>query len=722
MATTPSQHEVIKFGVFEVDLATGEVRKAGMKQKLAGQPFQVLQALLERPQEIVTREELRERLWPGNTFVDYELALKKAVNRLREVLGDSAENPHYIETVPRRGYRFIASLNGAHMPSMFNSPVGGVEAAAKPTAGTQVREKPQTKRSGLKYSILTGAVLVSAAFLGYPLTLRLLPPRVTRFVQVTGDAQGKTASYVHELPSSLVSDGSRLYFMEGPVGSTRLAQVSAIGGETTLFAAPFRIRRLLDVSPNRRDLLVLSSDQLVQMEYPMMVLPLPAGSPHRLGDILAHDASWSRDGDRIVYANGHDLYVAKSDGSEPRKLTTVPGTAWWPRWSPDGSVVRFTVLEAQGWRRLWEVSTDSGGLHPLFPERNVALGGQCCGNWTADGSYFVFESVPPPGGMSQVWSLREGRGFLKKARALTQLTTGPMSMVAPLPSADGKKIFAVAVQPRGQLVRYNGRSRQFVPFLSGISADGVDFSKDGQWVTYVLFPERTLWRSKADGSERLQLTLPPMKVSLPRWSPDGKRIAFLGQAAGKPVKIYIVSADGGTSKQAIPGELNEGEASWSPDGNSLAFGPLWWLEGSAAIRVLDLKTGQITTLPDSEGLFSARWSPDGRQLVALRADATQTLMLFDFEGRKWEELAKSAAYPNWSRDGSCIYFEDPYTNEPALYRVLISDRKVEELATLDPRILSWAIVGKWMGLAPDDSPLVLRDTSVEEIYALDLER
>jgi DNA-binding winged helix-turn-helix (wHTH) protein len=103
MAPIPNQSHVVKFGIVEVDLAAGEVRKAGMRQELAGQPFQVLQTLLEHPQEVVTREELRERLWPDNTFVDYELTLKKAVNRLREVLGDSAENPHYIETVPRRG-------------------------------------------------------------------------------------------------------------------------------------------------------------------------------------------------------------------------------------------------------------------------------------------------------------------------------------------------------------------------------------------------------------------------------------------------------------------------------------------------------------------------------------------------------------------------------------------------------------------------------------------
>src|SRR6266481_9771790 len=110
MAAIPSQPRVVKFGVFEVDLQAGEVRKAGMRQKLVGQPFQVLQALLERPKEIVTREELRERIWPGNAFVDYELALKKAINRLREVLGDSADSPHFIETIPRRGYRFIGRI------------------------------------------------------------------------------------------------------------------------------------------------------------------------------------------------------------------------------------------------------------------------------------------------------------------------------------------------------------------------------------------------------------------------------------------------------------------------------------------------------------------------------------------------------------------------------------------------------------------------------------
>src|SRR5262249_38113351 len=155
-------------------------------------------------------------------------------------------------------------------------------------------------------------------------------------------------------------------------------------GETALFSADFRIRRVLDVSPDRRELLVLSSDEPVQTESPLMLLPLPSGTPHRLGDVLAHDASWSRDGKSIAYANGRDLYVAQADGSEPRKLAMLAGNVWWPRWSHDGSVIRFTILDALGRPALWEVSTDSSRLHPMLSTRDK-LFGECCGNWTADG-------------------------------------------------------------------------------------------------------------------------------------------------------------------------------------------------------------------------------------------------------------------------------------------------------------------------------------------------
>jgi Tol biopolymer transport system component len=661
---------------------------------------------------VVTREELQKRLWP-DTFVDVDHNLNTAINKIREALGDSSENPRFVETLPRRGYRFIASGNGF------------LPAAHSPEYEAALTERKPSRRVGGNarfFYVAAGTVLfaVSAVF-GYVQLRHSRPPQIMRYAQVTRDSQAKVSSYVSELLSPMVSDGSQLYFLAGPLGNKRLMQVSTAGGETSSFASPIGIRRIVAASANRHELLVLSSaGDALPSESPLIVLPLPAGAPHRVGDILAHDASWSADGTKIVYANGHELYVANSDGTESRRLAALPNRAWWPRWSPDGQVVRFTILNELGVASLWEVSSESGNLHRLFAEEHEPLT-QCCGTWTVDGRYFVFASTL--NSESQLWVVREG-GNLDNAHEPTRLSTGPMNLFAPLPGPGGKRLFAIATQTRGQLVRYDGHIGQFSPFLSGISVQDVDFSADRQWVTYVSVPDRILWRSRADGSERLQLTLPAMGVSLPRWSPDGNHIAFLGQAAvGKPFKIYLISPQGGTPEQAIPGNANEGEPSWSPDGQSIAFGPLAGLEkaSAASLVLLDLRTRQFRSLPESRGFFSARWSPDGRYIAALTNDASQTLTLFDLATHKRIELTDRAAYPNWSRDGRHIYFVRPYNDDPALDRIRIPDGNVDKIATLNPRLLSWAIVGKWTGLAPDDSPLVLRDTSVEEIYALDWE-
>ena len=266
--------QVVRFVNFEVDLEAGELRKAGLKLKFSGQPFQVLAMLLERPGAVVTREELQKRLWP-DTFVDIEHNLNSAINRIREALGDSAENPRFVETLPRRGYRFIAPVNGAHSKSVTsdegrNSP--GPETATESPAD---RKKTEIRRF-LLYGIAGCAVLVSIAIAGYAWMRHLqAAPGVIRYVQITNDSQSKTASYAREIFSPLVSDGSRLYFMEGPLGDKKLVQVSTGGGETALFSADVRIRRVLDVSPDRRELLVLSSERAGPDGKPIDALATP---------------------------------------------------------------------------------------------------------------------------------------------------------------------------------------------------------------------------------------------------------------------------------------------------------------------------------------------------------------------------------------------------------------------------------------------------------------
>jgi Tol biopolymer transport system component len=260
------------------------------------------------------------------------------------------------------------------------------------------------------------------------------------------------------------------------------------------------------------------------------------------------------------------------------------------------------------------------------------------------------------------------------------------------------------------------------PYFGGQSVSDADFSKDSKWVAYLSYPESSLWRSRADGSGKVQLTFPPLQVSLPRWSPDGKQIAFSGSKPGESAKIYIVQANGGEPERVLPQDTAEElEPVWSPDGNRLAFPKNPFVEVRSLqernIEIVDLKTGQVATVSGSEDLFSVRWSPDGRYLVALPRDSTR-LLLFDFESQKWRELVKMAiGCPNWSRDGNYVYFNN--LNNTGFYRVRVRDRKVEQVASLAGITLAGDPLAEWTGLAPDDSPMLLLDTSIDEIYAVD---
>ena len=562
-------------------------------------------------------------------------------------------------------------------------------------------------------ALLGGLAAVAAA--GTALVYWLVPPlpspKVSGYAQITHDARPKFL---------MGTDGSRLYLQEQAQGfSFPIAQVSAAGGQVAPIPVSPPTLIVLNVSPDGSDLLVADRPGTVA-EGPLSALPVLGGSPRRLADTAGHDGAWSPDGKKLVYAKGNDLHLAGGDGTESHRLASLSGRAWGTAWSPDGSLIRFAVLDPKTRvSSLWQVLADGTNLHPLLAGWRQStrrsdisgLSGECCGRWTPDGKYFVFDS----GG--QLWALREKDSLLRKvSREPMQLTSGAINYGFPIPSKDGRKLFAVAGLVRGELVRYNGKSKAIEPFLSGISAQDMAFSKDGQWVAYVSYPEGTLWRSKADGSDRLQLSFPPLYAMLPRWSPDGKQLVFFNYQTGKPTRIYLVSADGGTPQAMMPGgPQSQADPTWSPDGNSVAFGGVFSaLDG---IHILDLKTRQISTLPGSDKLFSPRWSPDGRYMVGMPTDSLG-LRLFDFKTEKWAVLSNTAAgYPGWSQDGKYVYFlqQEP---DVGVFRVGIRDRKVEQVVSVKGFQLTgyW---GMWLGLAPDDSPLLLKDTGSQEIVALE---
>jgi serine/threonine protein kinase/Tol biopolymer transport system component len=600
-------------------------------------------------------------------------------------------------------------------------------------AGSQGRSSSSVARaSAMNVAVLRGprkwiapatisgiAVLVTAiVILKFAAPLPTL--KVSGYGQITNDG---TPKLFPEYPAytAIVTDGARVYFVESPFVSPVLRQVSAQGGETSALAEPFKVDRISDISPDRSSLLS-PAFLATEDEAPLWVLPLPTGTPRRLGTLVGHDGTWSPDGKQILFASGHDLYLVRNDGTESRKLASTSGLAFWPRWSPDGSRIRFSVFDvAVQSASLWEMQADGSHPHALLEGWNNPSQ-ECCGNWTSDGKHFVFQSTR--NGQTQIWQISDKDWPIRKSSPKPEeLTAGPVSYFMPVPSLDGKRLFAVGSQPRGELQRYDQKTQKFDTFLSGISVDGVDFSKDGQWVTYTTYPEASLWRSKADGSERLQLTYPPMNAGLPRWSPDRKQIAFAGtERPGDGQKIYVISADGGAATQLHPADQNQGDPNWSSDGNSLVF----WssaslpVSGAPMVNILDLRTHKVSTLPGSEGLFSPHWAPDGRYLAAVTADR-ENLMLYDFKIQKWTELTKiTAAFPNWSRDGNYVYFHS-FGNDTSLYRVRISDHKLEKIVSLKGIRLTIGTVGTWCGLAPDDSPLLLRDVGSQEIYALDLQ-
>ena len=552
------------------------------------------------------------------------------------------------------------------------------------------------------------AIVAIACLLTFALLRWLSPaplPRVLGSRQITHDGLPKVG---------LVADEARVYFTENVGGHYVLSQVSTAGGDTSEIPTSFSNSMVSDISADRSQLLI-ATIRGTHYEVPLWAQPIPTGSPRRIGDITtAGAATWSPDGKSLVYSKPGVLYIAKADGSDARVLTSVTGTPRYAQFSPDGRRIRFTNYEADTSKSvIWEVESNGSNLRKLWPG--------CCGRWSADGRYYFFVFLSASG--IDIFASSEGLSLFHKInREPVQLTTGPLTFYLVAPSRDGKTLFVAATQPRGEIVRYDSKSREFVPYLPNLSATDLAFSPDGEWIAYVTIPEGNLWRSRADGSERLQLTYAPAKALLPIWSPDGRRIAYQTYEFGKPWRALLTSRDGGAPEDLLSESRGGVDFNWSKDGSQIIFstGPNFT---PAAILTVDLKTKRLATLPGSEGIFSPRRSPDGRYLAGLSRDSS-TLMLYDFETQKWSKWLSepgNISYPTWSRNGDYLYFDNFMSDRLTARRVKLGASQSEELYPLEGfQRYDGGPSGSWSGLTPDDSRLYVRDLSAQEIYALDV--
>ena len=556
---------------------------------------------------------------------------------------------------------------------------------------------------------LGGAALLIVLAAIYAYTMRSVSVlRVAEYTQITHDGHSGEV---------LGTDGSRLYLIGGI--HRQIRQVAISGGDiepVTSVTLPNPV--LVDISPDGSAFLITAfGREGFSQTAPTYTVPILGGSQTYLGNFGR--GKWSPDGKAIVYAtpNG-DINLVQSDGTGAHKLASAGGVAYEFTWSPDGRTIGFSKDGL-----LWEMASSGSNLRQLLPGWHTS-DAKCCGKWSPDGEFFVF-AAGPPGPISQLWAMDQRRGlFRRHSPEPVPLTSGPIEWSPPVFSKDGKKIFATGSTSRGELVRFDSKSKLFEPFLGGISAESVSFSKDGQFVAYISYPEGILWKANTDGSQRMQVTAAAADPRGLRWSPDGTQLLFVESSSSQgTAELGIVSSQGGVPRRLLPNDREpETDPTWSPDGQKIVFskGGEGDRNPNTAIKVLELASSKVTTLPDSVGLISPRWSPDGRWIVALSSDVL-TMKLFDVKTQQWSLVHKGGTVsPEWSSDSRYIYFM-PFLNGPGVFRIPITGGSTELVAdTKDVHTTGY--FGQWFGLDSKDTPLLLRDAGTQDIYALSLER
>ena len=711
MAKAVSTSRVVRFGVFEVDLDKGEVRKDGLKLRLRGQPFQVLSLLLERPGEVVTREEFQQRLWTSNeTFVDFEHGLNAVVNRLREVLGDSPENPRFIETVPRRGYRWML-----------------------PVDGMEDRLTPAVPRHRWRWLPLTVCLLLGVGLSG----------GVLKFVRSTPKSSMPTLMSVpltarpgFEIDPSFSPDGNQVAFTRFEEGEGKphiYVKLIGTGGP------PLQLTNGPDPdfnpvwSPDARYIAFLRgfSDQTAILLIPALGGPERKIAEVRLGSVDPPYLAWSPDNNFLVISHKGSptepaaLFAVAIDTGEKRRLTSPPSPLsdasgdTNPAFSPDGRTLGF--VRRSDLRTELYLLPVSEALQPVAEARQISLGQVSVRHpaWTEDGHEIVISS--------KQGLLRIGiSGSATGSAEFKQLPFGK-NVGWPAISRRGHRLaYSNVLNPVSSIWRMAARGSPSVhdvtgdrsnrPFISSTQNDSeAQFSPDGKRIAFQ--SERSghpeIWVCNSDGSTPLQLTaLQGPQVTTPRWSPDGRRIAFDSDAAGE-FDIWVIGADGGKPVRMTTHPANDGDPSWSHDGRWIYFDSR--RTGEQQVWKMSADGGEAIQLT-WDGGYAPLESPDGKSLYYTKQLWGTSLWRVPLGGGQAAKVLEGlSSYLNLAIVDKGIYFVPlpAAAVVPSIQFLDLSTNHIKQIASFE-RPIGSDDFGAGLAISPDGRWILYTSTRADQ--------
>jgi Tol biopolymer transport system component/DNA-binding winged helix-turn-helix (wHTH) protein len=681
---------IARFGVFELNVRAAELLRQGTRLKTQEQPLRVLQYLVERAGELVTRDDLQTHLWPDGTFVDFEHSLNTAIKKLRQTLGDDAENPRFIETVPRRGYRFIAPVEWVGMQM--------VKAGSDPSLQSNVDRlqggsEPKKTSHDLWIVAATVIVVVAVGFVMWssrksthpliPVPISVKPlttyPGTEDFGMLSPDGQQLAFSW-DEDTNSVTHIYLKQLGTERPLQVTKLDKVNDSAPTWSPDGRYIAFQRSV-FQPD-------SSDPLADI----MVMPALGGSERKLTTIhmvsklspcFAPNMSWSPDGKTLAFMDispdgkNFVIYQISMDTLERKQLTKPPlaslGDAF-PAYSPDGKTVAF-VRTTNVSADVFSIPANGGVALQLTRENHVTLLGVA---WTQDGQSIVYGGfgawiIPANGGKSRQ---------LFSTPMLGSPTIRGDKMVYSLYSYE-ENIWSAPFDGRG----FRGGWRK--EFASTHAEEGLRFSPDGKRVAFQ--SNRTnyfeIWVSDPDGSNPLRLTNygGPLTGS-PRWSPDGKNIAYDSRPNGN-ADVFVVGADGGQPKQITQDQSDEVMPSFSHDGTRIYFASD--RTGTWNVYSMPASGGPATQIT-TQGGFTAVESPDGKYLYYAKGFAQSGLWRVPVDGGEETEVVpelQPTLYGYWVETKDGIYFSSYgqfsiQSTKSSLSFYSFKTKKVTRVATL----------------------------------------